>query len=510
MFFETRVASQINPTPVLVVVSLAILVGCSSNMRVARNGSALLVPPGVDSTIAVQADSIADQLFVSLDREGKADQLKLAGKSRTSQSDTLWKYLSAQPDPTLGVRGRDSTQAIEAFNAGARNLQELATLKQGSGSPVEVERMKRLLLEAKANFERAVVLNPFDLEIKSWLARVYQTLAVRLLDDKNYVKAAKVLERLVRIERGEHSLYARLGEAYYAMNRWELANQNFAMAEAVMRETAGLDFDLNQDKQQLQPTTLYYYTYYQADTEIKMHESKRGLATLKRALEYATSEKERTDIKNYVNWINWDNGNIMAVEMRDKLLALQDKEDYRGAAAGFEKLIPALRTQPAIDETRWRLAVLEFQFLNRRGRGIERLAQVVKTTAKDSHGAPADSTYQQYFDSYGVMCHNLGLESVKKNRKVAFTYFQQAVAVPWENRAKSFLELAKLSRNKPSAVINTCRQALDDSDKLDSTEQMQAYQLMVEALKRSGKFKEARTYYAQWMALRNGDRRVSR
>ena len=510
MIFETRMTSQINLTLALTSVALAILAGCSSNMRVARNGSGLLVPPGVDSTVAVQADSIADGLFVSLDREGKADRLKLVGKSRASQSDTLWKYLSSQPDATLKATGSDSSRAIEAFNAGARNLQELAKLKQAAGSPVQAERMKRLLLEAKANFERAVILNPFDLEIKSWLARVYQTLAVRLLDDKNHKRAAKVLERLVRIERGEHSLYARLGEAYYAMKEWESANQNFAMAEAVMRETAGLDFNLEQNDQQLDPKTLFYYVYYQGDTEIKMHQSARGLATLNRSLQYATSDEEKADIKNYLDWINWDNGNIPAVELRDKLLALQDKEDYQAAAAGFEKLMSMLKTKQAIDETRWRLAVLEFQFLNRRGRGIDRLAGVVKAASKDSDGAPLDSTYQQYFDSYGVMCHNLGVETVKKNRKVAFTYFKQAVAISWENRAKSFLELAKLSRNKPAAVISNCEKALSDSNKLDSREQMQAYQLLVEALKRSGKFKEARTYYTQWMALRSADRRVSR
>ncbi len=509
------VSSRQQPNPLTQIaltclLAAALLAGCSSGLKVRKDGFTLVVPPGVDSTVAIQADTIAGRLFVSIEQEEQADRFKLAGKSRTTQSDTLWKYLAATPDPALQASGQDSVRSVEAFNAGARSLQELAALEQQADRDQATAR--NLLLEARKSFESAVVLNPFDLESKSWLARVYQTLAIRYLDEQNYERAVNVLENLLRIERGEHALYARLAEAYFATEEWQEAYHNFAMAESVMRDGAGLELDPQTAGQSAPPdsATIFYYVYYQADCELKMHEAARGLATLRRARTYAASDKERQDIQSYIDWVNWDDGNTRAVELRDKYIALQEEGEHKDAAKGFEKLLPQLKTRKSIDEILWRLAVTEFQFLQRQNAGIARLQDVVQMAVKSTDGAPADSTYIPYFDSYGVMCHNLGLENVKKNRKVAFAYFKQAVAIAWENRAKSHLEIAKLSRNDPRAVIASCLAALNNPGQLEAVEQTQAYQLLVEALKRSGRFDEARTYYGRWVALQNANRSARR
>jgi len=501
----------------LSLIGCLIFSACAGNYKTAakKKPTRLLVPAGVDSSVAAAADSVADNLFVSIDREQRAETHKRLGKRSTVQSDTLWKYLASELEPSFKVSQNDSMQAIQAFNAGAKNLQELAQLEQGpekNSSPGFFKiRMQSLLEEASKNFERALVLNPFDLETKSWLARVYQSLAVRFLDDDNHKMAIKILENLTRLEKGEHALFARLAESYYALEDWEPANYHFAEAEAVLRNTVGLDFSSASDVENaaLDSSALFYYVYYQGDTEIKMHQSERGILSLKRALTYASSEKEKADIQSYLDWINWDDGNVQAVEMRDKYLALQEQGKYREAAAGFLKLTPQLRTRRAIDETVWRLAVLEFQYLDRKNEGIDRLKHVVHLAPKDQHGAPGDTTYKKYFNSYGIMCHNLGLENFNKNRKFAFTYFQQAVAIDWESRAKSYLEMAKLSRNNPKVVMENCRQALLAAEQLDRNEQLQAYQLMVEALKRSGQFDQARAYYTKWVALQRNNLRSS-
>lgn len=492
------------------IIGVLIFSGCSSNLKFSKR-SKLMVPAGVDSSVAVAADSVADRLFVSLEREKRSEQHKTFGKKKTSESDTLWKYLSDQLDASVKV---DSARAIAAFNQGARNLQELARLNSRSNMAEEMKRAEvlRLMEQARKNFERAVILNPYDAETKSWLARVYQNLAARFLDTENNLRAAKVLENLVRLEKGEHSLYARLAEIYYAMEKWQSANYNFTLAESVLRNGAGLDFnerDYTQDVE-IDKSMLFYYVYYQGDTEIKMHDAARGLASLNRALQYASTDQERADIHTYIDWINWDDGNTKAVELRDEFIAMQEEQNYKDAAKGFLKLIPQLRTRRAIDETVWRLSVLEFQFLNRKNKGIDRLKHVVALTPKDANDAPVDSTYKKYFDSYGVMCHNLGLENYNKNRKFAFMYFKQAVAINWESRAKSNLEIAKMSRNSPKAVIESCEQALAERRQLDKNELMQTYQLLVEALKRTGKFDQARTLYAEWSKLSKSNLRSSR
>jgi Flp pilus assembly protein TadD len=511
-----------NRLTVFMLIGFLAFTACAGNYKTTSNKAItkkkktrLLVPAGVDSSVAAAADSLADNLFVSIDRETRAETHKRLGKRSTVQSDTLWKYLASELDPSFKVSQNDSIRAIEAFNAGAKNLQELAQLEQSSEKNSSPEffkmRVQSLLEDARKSFERALVLNPFDLETKSWLARVYQSLAMRFLDDNNHKMAIKILENLTRLEQGEHGLFARLAEGYYALEDWDAANYHFAQAEAVLRNTAGLDFSSASDVEHatLDTSALFYYIYYQGDTEIKMHNAQRGVQSLQRALAYASSEKERADIQSYLDWINWDDGNVEAVERRDQYLALQEQGKYREAAAGFLKLIPQLRTRRAIDETVWRLAVLEFQYLDRKNEGIDRLKHVVHLASKNQDGAPIDTTYKKYFNSYGIMCHNLGLENFNKNRKFAFTYFQQAAAIDWESRAKSYLEMAKLSRNNPKVVMENCRSALAAIEQLDHNERLQAYQLMVEALKRTGQFDQARSYYAQWVDLQKRNLRSS-
>ena len=504
-----------------ILLILFIITGCAGNLHLFSKKSpkkkSVFVPAGVDSSVATEADSLADQLFVSWKREHRANKFKEHAKKETVASDTLWKYLTRSLGDSFSVSRQDSLKAIEAFNAGARNLQTIAQLEKKSKNELTSQEQLRLkilqLLEAaRKNFEKAVILNPFDLETRSWLARVYQALAVRFLDEENHLRAAKVLENLVRLEKGEHTLYARLAESYYALENWPAAHDNFALAEKVYFETLGLDFTHPDTarRAQLDSTTIYYYTYYQADTEVKMHQAEKALTTFARARQWARSDREREDIQSYIDWINWDDGNIEAVELRDKFIALQEAQRYKEAARGFEKLLDKLRTRRARDEIAWRLSLLEFQFLNAKDRGIDRLKEVVLESPRDEHGAPLDSTYQSYFDSYGAMCHNLGLEYFRKNRKVAFTYLKQAVAIAWENRAKSYLELAKLSRNNPRMVIENCELALQTPEQLEQIEQMQAYQLLVEAYKRLGKFNKARAYFARWVTLRKNATRSAR
>lgn len=497
---------------------LLILSGCSGGnrlTRVERSGDKgpLLIPAGIDSSIAAHADSLADRLFVSLNRETRSDQYIKLGQAKTSKSDTLWKYLSNDIDDALQVSSEDKAKAVEAFNQGAVRLQELAQLDQSAEDVQTRGRIRRLLVDGQNHFEKAVILNPFDVEARSWLARVYQTLAVRFADEQDNKRSAAVLENLLQMEKGEHALFARLAETYYAMEEWFNAYKNFKTAETVLNATAELDFSADAEMMQraeLDPSTMFYYVYYQGDSQIKLHRAEAGLVDLKRAMEFASTEKEKADIQNYMDWVNWDDGNTKAVEKRDELIALLDKEEHHKAAKGFLQLIPQLKTRRAIDEIVWRLAVLEFQFLERQNEGVDRLKQVVKLTPQDASGAPLDSTYRKYFDSYGVMCHNLGLENMKKNRKFAFMYFQQAAAVDWENRAKSYLEIAKLSRNNAKVAIKSCEGALAHPEQLDSAEQMQLYQLLVEGYKRSGRFNDARKYYAQWMQMRQQNRRASR
>ena len=389
----------------------------------------------------------------------------------------------------------DSLAAIEEFNKGAEKLKQ-AVAKQRSGADekkIKAE-MHTLLEEARLSFEKAVVLNPFDLEAKSWLATVYKLLAVRLGELKNHEKSIKVLENLVHLERGEHTLFARLGENYWQTKDWRSSYRNFVQAEKVL---TGISFIAKPDT-----GTLFLYVYYQGDNQAKMYDADSALFHFSRAISFAPNDEQIEKVQSYISWINWDDGNIAASERKDEILQFERNKQYKKAAKEYEKLIQQLKTQRAENEIHWRLSLIEFEYLEKEEDGIDRLSSVIKQIDVDEKGVPTDSTNQRYIESFGVMCHNLGLANEQKNRKVALAYFLQSISIPWENRSKSLLELAKLSKNDPDRVIEYCNDSLAPSSHLSREETIQVYQLLVEAYKRKGMFEKARQAYQRAVELK--------
>ena len=472
--------------------------GCSTRVAVRKSGGPLFIPAGVDSVVAAEADSLAEDLFVSIAEEKKADELKNKGQNKVAYSDTLWKYLSMVKDTSsLKVTPEDSLAAIEEFNKAALKLREFATKKQAGVDEESVkEEIYALLEEARSFFEKSIVLNPFDLEAKNGLATVYKLLALRFGEIQNYEKSIQVLENLVRIEKGEHILFARLGENYWQVKDWQSSYRNFAQAENIL---AGLSFIAPPDTGQL-----FLYVYYQGDTQAKMHNADSALYHFNRAIAFAPNNEQVEKIQSYIDWINWDDGNIAASERKDEISQLEKNSEYTKAAKGYAKLIPDLTTQKAENEIQWRLSLLEFQFLEKEEQGIDRLYSVIKLLDYNKDGNTIDSLDQRYFESYGAMCHNLGLENEKKNRKAALAYFLQSISIKWKSRAKSLLELAKLSKNNPDKVIEYSNDALTTTSQLDKEEAVQIYQLLVEAYKRKGMFEEARVAYQKGLELRKG------
>jgi Tfp pilus assembly protein PilF len=90
----------------------------------------------------------------------------------------------------------------------------------------------------------------------------------------------------------------------------------------------------------------------------------------------------------------------------------------------------------------------------------------------------------------------------------SLAYFQQSATLPWNYRAKSYLELGKLSINDPPRAELLAKEALKLSYQLDPREELVALELATQALKRQGKFDEAREYFERYRELArvNGSR----
>jgi tetratricopeptide (TPR) repeat protein len=366
-------------------------------------------------------------------------------------------------------------------------------------------------MSARTEFEQALMLNPFDQNAKLWLAKTYQLLAKRFLDEKNYVKAIGVLEHLLRVEKDQHALYGRLGDCYFALKKYPTALMNFQKAEAVLAATTVFNVPTHLE---LTPPNLaaatdsaarFLYLYYQGEAYIKMLAADSALAVLHRAVDFAPTPENRAAAEANIVWINWDNGNIPASERRDSLLALVDAAKYTDAAKGFEKLLPKLRTIRARREIGWRLATVEFNYLHKEEDALRTMQTVVHVIGSDSTSLKADTLYQKYVDSYGAMCFNQGQKMLAvKKFTTALTYFQQSAHLTWNYRAKSYLELGKLAINDPPRAERLAKEALKLSKQLEAREELAALELVTQALKRQGKFNEARQYFERYRELVHG------
>lgn len=472
----------------------------------------LAVPAGVDSSIAIKVASMAKELFVPWPQQQRAQQKADSAKSKVEQSDKLWEALLAEED-SLDIAAEDTILAIKKYNEGAKRLKQVSSLQKEDDADKDQIREQVLahLEGARAGFEEAIMLNPFDRNTRLWLARVYQMLAQRFLFDRYWQKASEILENLVRMERGQHGLYGRLGQCYLSLKKWDDALRNFQKAESVLRNTA--IFRVPDDQPIDTPTiagaidssALFIYVYNQAESNIRMYRADSALTPLNRAFNLARNENDRTTVKATMDWVEWDNGNIAASEMRDSLLTLIDEKHYVTAANGFQNLLPDLKTERAQREINWRLALLEFSFLNKQEQALNRMQQVADFYAQDTTGtASADTLKNQYYMSYGTMCHNRGLKALREKKLVqALAYFEQSIFVPWKQRAKSQLEIAKLSIHKASRASEAAFLALADREQLTTQEQLDALKLLIESLKRQGpeKFEEATKYFYEYREL---------
>ncbi|MGH7454392.1 MAG: tetratricopeptide repeat protein, partial [bacterium] len=451
------------------------------------------VPAGVDTSVAFASNRMARQLFVEYPMQARAKRVADSAVVRFERSEDLWKILEGKLDSSAVV---DTVAAIEKFNEAGRSLLQARDFdKKAAASPMDGAILRQESLKAletaRAAFEVSLRFNPFDNNTKLWLARTYQRLAERFLNEQNYIKAIGILEHLVRLERDQHALYARLGDCYLALKKYPTALQNFKKAEDVLTATTvfgvppSRELNATNIAAATDSTSRFFYLYYQSESYIKLLEADSALTVLHRAKSFAPTPGDVAAVETNINWINWDDGNIPASEKRDTLLVWVDASKYGDAAKGFRKLLPDLRTLRARREIGWRLATLEFNYLQREEDALHTMQTVVRATGNDSLTARQDSLYQKYIDSYGAMCFNQGQKMLAaKKFTTALTYFQQAAKLDWNYRAKSFLELSKLAVNDAPRAETLAKEALKFSQQLDPREELVATELVTQALKR--------------------------
>ena len=480
---------------VVLSVFIGIIAGCGSSRPASDFGSnAFFVPVGVDTSVALLADSLSRETFVDYEKESQATGLSQEAIQLVQESDSLWKILELTREDNHAVTQDDSIQSIYSFNEAAVAYKEAVELEAGD-TQILLARQEGLLDLAQQKFEEAITFNPFDEQARALLARVYLLQYSRLKRQGAIDKSITILERLVRLEKGRHELFSELASAYYSNEEWERAALNYVRAEQALFDARETDVtaDVPGTLDAADSTSLFNYAYYQGESSAYAYDGSAAMAALERALAFAQGPAEEDIVNGLVEWIQWDGGNVQASVRRDELAELET-EDIAAAESGYLDLLQVVQTQNAKDEITWKLALVEAN-LGKNESAVARLKPLVDRTPLMPDGTPEDESYSRYYDAYGTLCYNLASENLreKRDKRSALTYYLQSASIAWENRARAYLESAKILQNNTKEAIDYAEKGLEASP--TKADQKSLYALLVALHRRAGNQSEARKYF---------------
>ena len=501
---------------IFLLIILLIFVGCAMQQPVIKEEKTIRakVPPGVDTLTAVIADSIFSLILITEADEQEARQLFESAEQWNSLADSLGRWSIKGL-----VTGRDSLVALQQISRAEQLLQaEKSWLKhtrkimkkQGRLHPVVLSHISnQLLIEANKLYENAIKKNRFDLRYRQKYSQFLKDLAITFNDQSYLYRAADELERVVFNIKGNSQFFYDLGEIYMLLGDWNSAHKNYELAQTVLRQSSIFTvadpqsyFETVSDVP-VDTVRVVHYLDRQAWCKTKLYEALPALSLYREAMALTPDPTWKDYFDSQIKWILWDDGNIRASEKRDRADSLNAiHKKYAESKMVYLELLPILWTKRTKDEINWRIAQLDFNYLENKFDGVGRMYQVVKHTAMDAvTGAPIDSTYQRYFNSYGAMCFNLGTEYYNKDRLIAYMYLIQATETNFDQRAKAFLQLAGMSEFDPNETIRLCMVTMEVVDDLSVEEKEFLYKLLHISYRKLGDFDQAKHWFDSWKAL---------
>jgi len=472
------------------------------------------VPPGIDSLTTAIADSIFSQVAVTNLDARRADEYFKEAKLVEGLIDSLWLageqgVVTAQD--SLRIQ-RQWTEADGYLQSDRANYKQIKKLKKKLGiyNTQFLARVSRdLMAPAIDLFETSIKINRFSILHRQAFSKFLQKVAARKRDASYLVRAADELERVVFVIKELHQLYYELGDIYFKLKQWNKAFDNYARATEVLRKSAIFSladptsyFDRIAEVP-VDTNRLVGYLNKQALCKTKLYQAQPALALYREAKAVTPNPDLKEIFERRIKWILWDDGNIRASEMKDKADTLRFVEkNFAAAKDQYLQLLDILWTKRTKDEINWNIAQLDFQQLGKKAAGVARMFYVIKNSAVDSlTGAPIDSSYFRYFNTYGKMCFNLGNEFLQKDKLTAYIYFQQAALTNYEEQGKAYLRIAQLSQFNPVETIDLCQKTMDYVDELSNVEKSVLYEVLYRAYRKLGDFKNAMKWYQRYKSL---------
>ena len=477
-----------------------------------------LHPIGIDPMYAAEKDSIASKLFIANERQLMGDVRSEEARELVALSDSLWDFYEWANDSTqnMDISFFDSLmarkwmdRAIALVSAKGREIKKRLKKIKKRKYELRVEDLafmiKEVMKAAEAKFLEAKRLSPFNLVIRINLIQlIYQSMGDRFKDLSNYQKAIDEMEHLLWVTKDRTGYYFLLGDYYRELKNWDKAYENYKQAENVLCKTALLSDRIKEPEQYFDsPETapvdtlnLYMYTIRQAESRRRAYLGKEALELYQKALTMVPNEEHKENVEYEIKWINWDDGNIRASEVRDSASVFFERQEFSETKSTYLKLLGMLWTQRTRDEINWRIALIDFDRLDNQADGISRMRQVYDSIPKDSAAMAENPLINRYLQDYGMMCFVLGQRYFNDKDKLrAYVYFTQAAQIPWFGRPKAYLYLADLSRYDPRETIRLCELALSERENLTTSEMRTAATLLSESYTKEAEFKLAKEWH---------------
>lgn len=408
-----------------------------------------------------EADSLAKLLFGSEKTEDQATVLFDRGREDFAAGEEFLKEANAMrasgQDTTLKMRGSLLGLLGQAMGDTTKSSKELDTRKRANSS----------FKSAAKNFERALTKQPEMKEVQLWLVATYDRL-------EEWDKSLPLYREILNERQGEDNLWFAYGYASFQAKQYDKAVTGFDQAMRIRELVTGSADSI--------PNT---YRLYLAEAYMRTYQDGNALKMFQLAQSYATAE-DSAEIQKTIDWINWDNGGIAAVEYRDAAFAAENKEDWNGAREAYLGGIASARTIPARDFLTWRLSLVTYNHGNKT-EGIGRLSEVI---TRLGDGCPQD-----YVESYGRMLYAYGQElTANGDRRGALEYFLNSTKVKWEGQGGGFVAIAQIAANDLTQSIEQAERAL--AYPLTSDQRKTAYEVLVSAYRSKGKWDEMKKYQA--------------